>query len=482
MARRARDRGARGEDVVPPLHDGATMGEIFFREAVGSSFDYLVLEVLGERFERLGLAVGQVIRRYEVNSDGMFLDLRYLGTNNPYYRWYIENEGRAGGLPRDAYHHVCRRHASRCSHNFGLKDVIHIQKWAPVSRATASDVLESWGLGKLLPERAREGDTKDALVPDSRAGKRSGVQALPAPKFEEPEAEDDGEDPGGVEAARPVTKKRKKGLPKPAQEAAALDAMLDDGLDSVGEVKDNKVEKKLGVLRAKLLGKKEEARSRGPGSVLAGRAVEAAEKTKPKKPKQTNVVRNLQKALLGKHRSRGSKEPESSEDSDEEADDEEEDLDLSGSSGWEQRRKKLRKIAEERPGKLLLSGLQSMNDQLGQITGDDSTEAMSPIMVRYLLTMVLPTHPLKTMGEAKYRELRTLCQALDALLKGKVDAAGDLLMQRFKSLVMSLRDNSDKFGRYLELIPEEMIGVSPEETYYARELAHKTAKAEKLLC
>ena len=294
-------------------------------------------EVLGERFERLGLAVGQVIRRYEVNSDGMFLDLRYLGTNNPYYRWYIDNEGKAGGLPRDAYHHVCRRHASRCSQNFGMKDVIHIQKWAPVSRAAASDVLESWGLGKLLPERVRGGDAKDALVPDSRVGKRASAQALPAPKVEEPEAEEDDEEPGGVEASRPATpatKKRKKVLPKPVQEATALDAMLDDGLDSIGEAKDSKVEKKLGVLRAKLLGKKEEARSRGLGSVLAGRALEAAEKTKPKKPKQTNVVRNLQKALLGKNRSRGSKEPDSSEDSDEEAEDEEEDLDLSGSSGW----------------------------------------------------------------------------------------------------------------------------------------------------
>ena len=70
---------------------------------------------------------------------------------------------------------------------------------------------------------------------------------------------------------------------------------------------------------------------------------------------------------------------------------------------------------------------------------------------------------------------------MDALLKGKVDSAGDLLMQRFKSVVMSLRDNSEKFGRFLELIPEEMVGISPEETFYARELAHKTAKAEKLL-
>ena len=90
---------------------------------------------------------------------------------------------------------------------------------------------------------------------------------------------------------------------------------------------------------------------------------------------------------------------------------------------------------------------------------------------------------MKSIGETKDGELRTLCQAFDALLKGKVDSAGDLLMhQRFKSQVMGLRDDSDKFPRFLELIPEEMAGVTPEETFFTRELAHKSAKADRLPC
>ena len=476
----ARDRGHRTSGGVPPLNDGAAMGEIYFREAVGSDFDYLVFEVLGDRYERLGLAVGKVTQKYEVSSDGMFVDLTYLGTDNPYYRWYIENEGHKGGLPTNSYHHLCRRHASRCSHNFGMKDVVHIQKWAAISRASASDLLESWGLPKLPPERILPGSGKAAPGAGNRATKRTGFQALPGPKVEEAEPGED-EEEEVEEPTRPTVKKRKKSLPKAPKQTGALDAMLDDGLESVGDPKDARVEKRLGQLRAKLLGKKEEARSRGPGSVLAGRAAEAAEKVKAKKPKHADMVQSLERALGGGRRGRGSKEPASSDESDEEAEDDDDDLDLSGSSGWEQRRKKLRKIAEERPGKLLLSGLQSMQEQLGQVTGGDSNETLSPIMVRYLLTMVLPAHPVKAMGEAKYRELRTLCQDMDALLKGKVDSAGDLLMQRFKSVVMSLRDNSEKFGRFLELIPEEMVGISPEETFYARELAHKTAKAEKLL-
>ena len=122
-----------------------------------------------------------------------------------------------------------------------------------------------------------------------------------------------------------------------------------------------------------------------------------------------------------------------------------------------------------------------MHNQLGQATGESSSDAMSPVMVRYLLSMVLPSHPIKEIGENKYRELRNICQALDCLLKGRLESAGDILMQRYKSVVMSLRDRSDRFGRYLEVIPEDMVGVSQDELFFARHLAHRAAQAEKLL-
>ena len=106
-----------------------------------------------------------------------------------------------------------------------------------------------------------------------------------------------------------------------------------------------------------------------------------------------------------------------------------------------------------------------MQEKLGQAAGNDTLDAMSPTMVRYFLTMVLLAHPVKAIDESKYRELRTYCQALDALLKGKVDAAGNILIQRFKCQVMSLKDNFEKFARFLELVPWDMVVVSPEETY-----------------
>ena len=54
----------------------------------------------------------------------------------------------------------------------------------------------------------------------------------------------------------------------------ALDTML-DGLGEEGGVNQTQMEKKLGQLRAKLQGRKEELRSKAPASVLVGKAVEA---------------------------------------------------------------------------------------------------------------------------------------------------------------------------------------------------------------
>ena len=44
-----------------------------------------------------------------------------------------------------------------------------------------------------------------------------------------------------------------------------------------------------------------------------------------------------------------------------------------------------------------------------------------------------------------------------------------MIIHRFTSLVMGLRDGNDRFGEFLELIPEESIGVSAEDTFFARE-------------
>ena len=63
--------------------------------------------------------------------------------------------------------------------------------------------------------------------------------------------------------------------------------------------------------------------------------------------------------------------------------------------------------------------------------------------------MLLPDYPAKSQSEDRLREMRTLAMGLDMSLRGKIDSAGDLFMQRFKSLSVALRDNDTGFGRCL---------------------------------
>ena len=84
MSRRSRGdgQGRRGPgtgDAGIELRDGAAMGELNFRAASGSDFDFIVFQVLGDRFERLGLAVGEVTAKHEVNTDGMFIEVLWHG-------------------------------------------------------------------------------------------------------------------------------------------------------------------------------------------------------------------------------------------------------------------------------------------------------------------------------------------------------------------------------------------------------------------
>ena len=56
--------------------------------------------------------------------------------------------------------------------------------------------------------------------------------------------------------------------------------------------------------------------------------------------------------------------------------------------------------------------------------------------------------------------MRTIAEAVDALVEGDVLRAGDLLIQRFKALETSVIDGTWLRGRHHELIPEEGVGLA----------------------
>ena len=205
--------------------------------------------MLGDRYERLGLAVARVVHMYPGDSEGRYLDIRYLGTNNAYYRWFVENKGKPGGLEKHAYHHFCRRHASRCSRSIGREDVVHIQKWAPISRATASDILVEWGLDPLGPDRApperqRAPEAGYGATPKGKASdkRQTAVAAVPAPVEDEHFEEEEGE-AEVASARRPSLKRERRTSVKVKPEATALDTMLDEGLGEDGSHNSNQMQR-----------------------------------------------------------------------------------------------------------------------------------------------------------------------------------------------------------------------------------------------
>ena len=223
----------------------------------------------------------------------------------------------------------------------------------------------------------------------------------------------------------------------------------------------------------------------GAVAVLAKRVqagVEDGKKRKKKDSEKELVVKAL-KVLSGV------KEEDHSGSSDHVSDDDEEAYlkdskhgDLMG------RQRKLRKLSTEKPGTLLLRGYTLMHEQLGTLHGDpmasgSPNEVLKPPAVRYLLTSVLPMMDPQKLGEERLRELRTLCAALDLVVGGKVSMAGDMLMQRLKSVLMSIRDGSTAAAKYLELIPMDLYPTASSlaESDFARNLAVRNAKSEELL-
>ena len=83
--------------------------------------------------------------RYLPDDHGAFVRLRYLGTNDEHYQWYIENEGEEGGLPARAMHHFCKTDAKSCKAKVKEEEVIHVRRWAPISKKETHDILVSWG-------------------------------------------------------------------------------------------------------------------------------------------------------------------------------------------------------------------------------------------------------------------------------------------------------------------------------------------------
>jgi len=109
--------------------------------------------------------------------------------------------------------------------------------------------------------------------------------------------------------------------------------------------------------------------------------------------------------------------------------------------------------------------------------GGDSPGELKALVTRYLTQALVPSAGSK-LSLRNSRELRTLAEAMDALLQGDLARCGDLLIQRFKAMESAMADSDWSLAKHLELIPESEVAVT---SYGEREHASKLELRERKL-
>eukprot|EP00435_Cladocopium_sp_Y103_P065348 s243_g27.t1 len=482
--------------------------------------DYVLIECLDDRGSPQGHGVGKLVNRYRPDADGAFMRIEYIGVSDPYYLHWVEEQGGSAKL-----HHICRHSWSSCCRKVGKDQIVHVQRLAFISSDDVESCLKEWKVKRIdnvVPGTRRKGlepvedrrkaeelttSAKSKALPPhgSPPGDGRGRGAAATRGRSDSRDDEDDRDVGRSNAPRRRRRRKRsqhdsksphrcrpeeargsvgemsrRHAPAEAQKSNPLDAMLDDeGGDPL------QPDEKLEFLRKSLEDKKKKRAEgkEGASAVLARRVQTAEAPKKRKKTSEKDVVKKALKTLAST-----TKQESSSSEADSE---EEEDTALSShkkDGDLLSRQRRLKKICAERPGALLTKGFALMHEQLGTLHGDPSgagskEEVLQPGALRYLLSTALPMTDVKKIGEERMRELRTLATTLDLVVTGKVSMAGDYLMQRYKSILMALRDGSTAASRYLELVPLELYPTAStlEETDYARDLALRGAKSQQLL-
>jgi hypothetical protein len=124
------------------------------------------------------------------------------------------------------------------------------------------------------------------------------------------------------------------------------------------------------------------------------------------------------------------------------------------------RRMAFERIARESPGKLTILGLEHMMEFLEIHLGEEQGKLLRPIVLRYLFSGYIPNHPVNPIGESAFRELRTLAESLDHILRGNSLCALDMLTLRFKAITVAIKDHGWRSARWLEWFPTDTIGAA----------------------
>jgi len=204
-------------------------------------------------------------------------------------------------------------------------------------------------------------------------------------------------------------------------------------------------------------------------SLLADRTAQRAEKAA--------VARNAlvaKKKTVVKGRAAGSGDPLDDEISDDRSGDDKDDGDSESvfrKSPSLFRVSRILGVASRSEGTLMQNGVQLMARALslhqrggsGVPVTESQTEDMQDVVTTYLTTAMIPGAAAagQHMGIRTIREMRTLAEGLDAIIRGEPAKAGDILMQRFRAAEMAVSDGHWTLAQHLELIPETTVSSIP---------------------
>ena len=123
------------------------MPEDLFGKAYQKIHDFIFFECLDDNGKPQGYAIGEIQKKYRADSDGAFVELRYVQCTDDYYRhWVSEQSGER------LFHHLCSHSLSTCKRKIGNEGgVVHVQRWAPMSKSEVVQALDYWGLTGLKP-------------------------------------------------------------------------------------------------------------------------------------------------------------------------------------------------------------------------------------------------------------------------------------------------------------------------------------------
>ncbi|CAK0868119.1 unnamed protein product [Prorocentrum cordatum] len=370
---------------------------------------------------------------------------RLLFSDDAYWDWWAASPGVAGAISPGALLHVCADEPCGVEAPAGCDELIHV---SDARRLEAEDIAEVFS--NCLPRNPDAIWPADLLKP--RAARLAAPRRAARPRK-------DSAAPPTPGAAGPRAARRTA-----VGHDAPVDGLVGDSVLTARVASPPlDLEPAREELRARLAAARNRFASAAPGTAAAGAFLGSAKAAPSEgKPKKRGLVEVLAERMAkvakgpSAEATRGSSGPAAAA--------------AAGGGAVGEGAKELatalvavlkssaaqvrcRQMAQDQPGKLSELTLMQVAEFLGAVEGDAAVGPTTALVLRCLLTIYLPQNPAQQIGVAACREMRTLAEAIDFLLQGKIPQAPDILTQRLKAAQVAVGDGRWGAAKWLELAP-----------------------------